>query len=127
MPKSHSFDCIISAKVLDDGEDVSVQVFISYSRKDLGFVKQLAGDLKRAGLNVWYDITGLRGGARWGVVLEEAIRSSEFVVLVLSPDSDQNGMNTGYPCGMFGARTCRRASSVTAYAPCCGATVTVAP
>ncbi len=41
------------------------QVFISYSRRDLAFVEQLAADLKAAGLDVWYDLSGLEGGARW--------------------------------------------------------------
>ena len=42
------------------------QVFISYSRKDLAFVERLAKDLKSAGLGVWFDLSGLDGGARWG-------------------------------------------------------------
>lgn len=63
------------------------QVFISYSRKDLAFVEQLAEDLKNAGLDVWYDISGLVGGARWRFEIEGALRNSQFVVVVLSPDS----------------------------------------
>lgn len=63
------------------------QVFISYSRKDLPFVKQLATDLKEAGLDVWYDISGLVGGVRWRVEIEKALRNSQFVLVVLSTDS----------------------------------------
>ena len=37
------------------------QVFLSYSRRDLGFVEKLASDLKEAGLDVWYDLSGLDG------------------------------------------------------------------
>ena len=37
------------------------QVFISYSRRDLEFVEQLAADLKAAGLDVCYDLPELEG------------------------------------------------------------------
>ena len=40
------------------------QVFISYSRRDLAFVEQLASDLQTAGLDVWYDLLGLAGVLR---------------------------------------------------------------
>lgn len=63
------------------------QVFISYSRKDLSFVEQLATDLKNAGYEVWYDVSGLRGGSRWRFEIENAIRNSEFAIFVLSPNS----------------------------------------
>jgi hypothetical protein len=63
------------------------QVFISYSRRDLSFVEQLAADLKAAGFDVWYDLSGLGGGARWRIEIEKAIRESQYVIVVLSPDS----------------------------------------
>lgn len=63
------------------------QIFISYSRKDIAFIEQLAVDLKFAGLDAWYDLSGLEGGARWSKEIEKAIRASEYVIVVLSPDS----------------------------------------
>ncbi|MBN1452449.1 MAG: SUMF1/EgtB/PvdO family nonheme iron enzyme [Anaerolineales bacterium] len=63
------------------------QIFISYSRRDLAFVEQLAADLKATGLDVWYDLSGLEGGSRWSRELEKAIRESQYVLVVLSPDS----------------------------------------
>jgi Tol biopolymer transport system component len=63
------------------------QIFISYSRKDLSFVEQLAADLRDAGYEVWYDVSGLRGGSRWRFEIENAIRNSEFAIFVLSPNS----------------------------------------
>jgi hypothetical protein len=63
------------------------RVFISYSRKDLVFVERLSGDLKTAGLEVWYDLSGLEGGTRWGREIQNAIQQSEIFIVVLSPNS----------------------------------------
>src|SRR5215216_5844157 len=63
------------------------QVFISYSRKDISFIDRLAADLKNAGIDVWYDVSRIAGGARWRSEIENALRSSHYVVVVLSPDS----------------------------------------
>jgi hypothetical protein len=63
------------------------QVFISYSRKDIGFARRLAGDLEKAGYDVWWDLTDLRGGDDWPRVIPAAIEASQFVIVVLSPNS----------------------------------------
>ena len=63
------------------------KVFISYSRKDIDFARKLAGDLESAGYDVWWDITDLRGGDDWVRVIPEAIKSSQYVIVVLTPDS----------------------------------------
>src|SRR5688572_7458382 len=63
------------------------QIFISYSRKDIAFVRQLAGDLEKAGYDVWWDLTDLRGGDDWPRVIPAAIESSQYIVVVLSPNS----------------------------------------
>jgi hypothetical protein len=63
------------------------KVFISYSRKDIGFVRKLAGDLEKADYEVWWDLTDLRGGDDWLRVIPAAIESSDHFVVVLSPNS----------------------------------------
>ncbi|NOT04024.1 MAG: TIR domain-containing protein [Anaerolineales bacterium] len=63
------------------------KVFISYSRKDMDFVRKLAGDLEKAGYDVWWDITDLRGGDDWVRTLPAAIEASQFFIIVLTPNS----------------------------------------
>ena len=63
------------------------QIFISYSRKDIGFVRKLAGDLEKAGYDVWWDLTDLRGGDDWPREIPKAIEASQYFVVVLSPNS----------------------------------------
>jgi hypothetical protein len=61
-------------------------VFISYSRKDQDFIKQLAGNLRRQVISVWYD-ERLRAGMEWREQLTQAIRVMNVFVLVMSPTS----------------------------------------
>src|SRR5687767_5889682 len=63
------------------------KIFISYSRKDIGFVRKLAGDLEKAGYDVWWDLTDLRGGDDWLRVIPASIEASEHFIVVLSPNS----------------------------------------
>jgi hypothetical protein len=63
------------------------KIFISYSRKDIGFVRTLAGDLEKAGYDVWWDLTDLRGGDDWLRVIPSAIETSDYIIVVLSPNS----------------------------------------
>jgi formylglycine-generating enzyme required for sulfatase activity len=63
------------------------QVFISYSRQDLAFVRNLAADLQVAGMEVWWDLSGIKGGDEWERKISEAIRRSQYMIVVLTPDS----------------------------------------
>src|SRR5215207_8291873 len=63
------------------------QIFISYSRKDIGFIRKLAADLEKAGYDVWWDLSDLRGGDDWLRVIPTAIEASEYFIVVLSPNS----------------------------------------
>lgn len=55
-----AFSCIIFSQ-FQPGRTTMTQVFISYSRKDISFINRLAADLKNAGLDVWYDVSGIAG------------------------------------------------------------------
>src|SRR5574341_746003 len=63
------------------------RIFISYSRKDIGFVRKLAEDLEKAGYDVWWDLSDLRGGDDWLRVIPAAIESSAYILVVLSPNA----------------------------------------
>jgi len=63
------------------------RIFISYSRKDSAFVRTLAGDLEKAGYDVWWDVSDLRGGDDWLRVIPTAIEASDYVIVVLSPNA----------------------------------------
>jgi hypothetical protein len=62
-------------------------IFISYSRKDITFVRRLAADLETAGYDVWWDLSDLRGGDNWVRLIADAIEASQVVLVVLSPHS----------------------------------------
>jgi hypothetical protein len=63
------------------------KIFISYSRKDIDFVRKLAGDLEKADYDVWWDLTDLRGGDDWPRAIPAAIAASQSMIIVLSPNS----------------------------------------
>jgi tetratricopeptide (TPR) repeat protein len=60
-------------------------VFVSYGHEDAGWVRVLAGNLHRAGFDVFFDEWELVGGDRFAGRLEEGIRGSASGVLVVSP------------------------------------------
>lgn len=63
------------------------KLFISYSRKDIEFAKKLAGDLEKAGYDVWWDITDLQGGDDWVKKLPAAIEAADYFIILLTPNS----------------------------------------
>jgi hypothetical protein len=65
-------------------------VFVSYARSDAAVALQLARDLKTAGVEAWIDQVDIPPGAHWDATIEQALRASDRVVLVLSPASAQS-------------------------------------
>lgn len=76
-------------------ENNKVRIFISYSRKDIDFVIQLAGKLKNKKYFAYFDLGGdiknVEGGLApsdiWWEQLKQDITSADVVIFVVSPDS----------------------------------------
>jgi len=66
------------------------QVFISYSRKDVGLVNQLKSTLEDMGLETWIDREKIRPGDHWQDAITKALNESEIFLLVCSKDSLQS-------------------------------------
>jgi len=65
-----------------------VQLFISYSRKDLKFVTGLRDDLDKSRLSVWIDHEALSPGTRdWEEAILAAIKECDYVIWVATPAS----------------------------------------
>jgi tetratricopeptide (TPR) repeat protein len=62
-------------------------VFISYSRKDTDFVRQLFDDLKTRGCEAWVDWQGIDYSSKWWEEICAGIEGADNFVLILSPDS----------------------------------------
>jgi len=56
----------------------------------MGFVQRLAMDLHSAGLVVWWDLSDIQGSDVWEKKIEEGLGSSEYFIVVLTPDSLQS-------------------------------------
>lgn len=61
--------------------------FFSYSRDDSDFVSNLAKDLRSAGEKIWLDQLDITPGSHWDTSIENALNSSDKVIIVLSKTS----------------------------------------
>lgn len=64
-----------------------VKVFPSYAPEDAPFVRQLQAELKRAGVDVWTNREDMTAGESWRTQIIEGIKSSDALMVVLSPHS----------------------------------------
>jgi hypothetical protein len=62
-------------------------IFISYSRRDSDFVKQLYAKLVAKGISTWFDKENIEVADHWRTSIVEGIRDCKIFVLVQSPDS----------------------------------------
>jgi serine/threonine-protein kinase len=66
---------------------VSGHVFISYSRHDQDYARELADHIRQNGFPVWID-DRIDYGDQWFKEIEKAIKASAAFVVVMTPDSD---------------------------------------
>lgn len=62
-------------------------VFISYSRCNRPFAERLQIDLRRAGLEVWLDLSDIWPGEKWETLILPAITERSHLVLLASPEA----------------------------------------
>jgi hypothetical protein len=59
-------------------------IFISYSRRELGFVDDLVSRLESETYHVWLDYRALIPGSPWSVQIEKGLKEADTVLLVVS-------------------------------------------
>lgn len=65
-------------------------IFISYQRDSEADARQVHTQLERAGFRVWQDVENIRHPARWPVAIDQALRETDRIVLLLTPKSMQS-------------------------------------
>jgi hypothetical protein len=66
-------------------------VFLSYSRKDDEIMRRIRQDLRSAGLTIWNDEENIpHGSPEWPRVIQNAIRETGCVIVILSPEAEQS-------------------------------------
>jgi hypothetical protein len=59
-------------------------IFISYSRRELGFVDDLVSKLEGEEYSVWLDYRALIPGSPWDVQIEKGLEASDTILLIVS-------------------------------------------
>jgi hypothetical protein len=62
-------------------------IFISYSRVDEPFARQLATSLSQLGADVWIDVEDIPVGMKWSRAIQEGLDVSHVMLVVISPES----------------------------------------
>jgi len=63
------------------------KIFLSYAHADIGMARRIYEDLKRYGLDVWFDNESLLGGQNWKFEINKAIKQSKCFLAILSNES----------------------------------------
>ncbi len=60
------------------------KIFLSFAHEDIGMAERIYQDLKRYGLDVWFDNESLLPGQDWENEIEKAIEISKYFLVLLS-------------------------------------------
>lgn len=63
------------------------KIFLSYRREDLSFAEFIRQKLQEWGYQVWMDIYDIPKGAYWPDAIDEALKGTDIVVGIMSPDA----------------------------------------
>ncbi|MET9951153.1 toll/interleukin-1 receptor domain-containing protein [Streptomyces sp. NPDC006339] len=81
------FDELAEAQEQGPPSEGTGKVFVSYSRRDSTFAERLHRELSGRLREVWVDWLDIEPSARWRERIDEAIRGSDAVIVLLSRDS----------------------------------------
>ncbi|MFJ2932226.1 toll/interleukin-1 receptor domain-containing protein [Streptomyces sp. NPDC087219] len=81
------FDELAEAQEQGPSSGGTGKVFVSYSRRDSAFAERLHQQLSGLLREVWVDWLDIEPSARWRERIDEAIRGSDAVIVLLSRDS----------------------------------------
>lgn len=70
--------------------EMNNDVFISYSRKDIGSVKPIYERLRKAGVKCWLDEDGMYSGVSFKKVIVDAIKQSKVLLFISSENSNKS-------------------------------------
>src|SRR5574341_1289311 len=62
-------------------------IFMSYSRREVGFVDDLTQRLEKEGYHVWLDYRSLAPGTPWAEQIDRGVDESQVILLVVSKAS----------------------------------------
>ncbi|GAB5494262.1 MAG: hypothetical protein Phog2KO_44770 [Phototrophicaceae bacterium] len=62
-------------------------IFISYSRKDETFARELATALANIGADIWIDVEDIPAGMKWSTAIQQGLDTSDALIVVISPES----------------------------------------
>ena len=66
-------------------------VFISYASQDASAAERIAGALRAAGIEVWFDQSELRGGDAWDASIRRQIKNCALFIPVISKNTHARG------------------------------------
>jgi TolB-like protein/Flp pilus assembly protein TadD len=72
-------------------EPLPKAVFLSYAREDAGAARRIADALRAFGIEVWFDMSELRGGDVWDQKIRRQIKDCALFMPVISSQSEQRG------------------------------------
>lgn len=72
---------------MNGGPERDLDVFVSYAREDVEFVRALVAGLERRGHEAWLDADDIPPSAQWRDEVKSAIERANAFLFVVSPDS----------------------------------------
>lgn len=62
-------------------------IFISYSRTDETFARELATALADIGADIWIDIEDIPAGMKWSTAIQQGLDTADALIVVISPEA----------------------------------------